>query len=182
MATKGNDPLREELRSSQVYHVLKGSNIPVAGKIAQGLDRAAQGLDQVVEGFSTGTRPSGGNRGGHPYQAPPPAWQAPSQTPPQQRTAPQNTGYRPPQTGPSNVGKPAAVTITVTLRGDSPNRDNGRSRRRDLSSPSRLPEQDRQGGPFLLRGGRLGLPKRRSISLPAEMQASRLFPTSLRCL
>lgn len=104
MATKGNDPLREELRSSQVYHVLKGSNIPVAGKIAQGLDRAAQGLDQVVEGFSTGTRPSGGNRAGHPYQAPPPAWQAPSQTPPQQRTAPQNTGYRPPQTGPSNVG------------------------------------------------------------------------------
>lgn len=117
MATKGNDPLREELRSSQVYNVLKGASIPVAGKIAQGLDRAAQGLDQVVGGFTTGTRP-GGNGAGHPYQTPPPSWQPPRQTPPQQRTAPQNTGYRPPQAGPVNGnGKPGGYYYSYAQGG-----------------------------------------------------------------
>lgn len=104
MEKKGNDPLREELRSSQVYHVLKGSGIPVAGKIAQGLDKAAQGLDQVVGGFASGARPNTGNRAGHPYQTPPPAWQPPTQAPPQQRTAPRSAGYQPPRTAPTNGG------------------------------------------------------------------------------
>ena len=88
MDKKGNDPLREELRSSQVYHVLKGSGIPVAGKIAQGLDKAAQGLDQVVEGFSAGVKSNRGAGAGHPYRQSPPVWQAPPQQRPPQTAQP----------------------------------------------------------------------------------------------
>ena len=48
MDKRGNDPLQEELRSSQVYKTLKGSGIPMAGKLAEGLGKAAQGLDQAL--------------------------------------------------------------------------------------------------------------------------------------
>ena len=103
MDKKGNDPLREELRSSQVYHVLKGSGIPVAGKIAQGLDKAAQGLDQVVEGFSAGVKSNSGAGAGHPYRQSPPVWQAPPQQRPPQTAQPprgtaagNGTGYQAP--------------------------------------------------------------------------------------
>ena len=41
MDKRGNDPLQEELRSSQVYKTLKGSGIPMAGKLAEGLGKAA---------------------------------------------------------------------------------------------------------------------------------------------
>ena len=87
MEKKGND-LQEELRSSQVYKVLTGSGIPVAGKIAQGLGKAAQGLDQAL---NLGGNTAQGRNTGHPYQAPPTQgyYQAP----------PQNGGYRPPQQG-----------------------------------------------------------------------------------
>ena len=87
MEKKGND-LQEELRSSQVYKVLTGSGIPVAGKIAQGLGKAAQGLDQAL---NLGGNNAQGRNTGHPYQAPPTQgyYQAP----------PQNGGYRPPQQG-----------------------------------------------------------------------------------
>ena len=87
MEKKGND-LQEELRSSQVYKVLTGSGIPVAGKIAQGLGKAAQGLDQAL---NLGGNTAQGRNTGHPYQAPPTRgyYQAP----------PQNGGYRPPQQG-----------------------------------------------------------------------------------
>ena len=76
MDKRGNDPLQEELRSSQVYKTLKGSGIPMAGKLAEGLGKAAQGLDQAL---NLG-RGSGQAQGGHPYQAPP-----------------QQSAYRPPQ-------------------------------------------------------------------------------------
>ncbi len=87
MEKKGND-LQEELRSSQVYKVLTGSGIPVAGKIAQGLGKAAQGLDQAL---NLGGNTAQGRNTGHPYQAPPTQgyYQAP----------PQNGGYRPSQQG-----------------------------------------------------------------------------------
>lgn len=72
MEKKGNDSLREELRSSQVYNVLKGSGIPVAGKIADGLDKATQGLGQVVDGFASGVRSgTSGNPGGTLIRSPP---------------------------------------------------------------------------------------------------------------
>ena len=80
MEKKGNDSLQEELRSSQVYHVLTGSGIPLAGKIAQGLGAAAQGLDQAL---NMGKNPGSGNAG-HPYQAPP--QNGPYQAPPYQNT------------------------------------------------------------------------------------------------
>lgn len=67
MDKRGNDPLQEELRSSQVYKTLKGSGIPMAGKLAEGLGKAAQGLDQAL---NLGRGP-GQAQGGHPYQAPP---------------------------------------------------------------------------------------------------------------
>ena len=76
MDKRGNDPLQEELRSSQVYKTLKGSGIPMAGKLAEGLGKAAQGLDQAL---NLGRGP-GQAQGGHPYQAPP-----------------QQSAYRPPQ-------------------------------------------------------------------------------------
>lgn len=113
MDKKGYDPLQEEFRSSQVYNVLKGSGIPVAGKIADGLDKATQGLDQVVGGFASGgNSTSRGAQTGHPYQAPPK--QAGYQVPPRQ-TPPQNgwnqqaqtntANYRPPQGAYQNNGK-----------------------------------------------------------------------------
>ena len=49
MEKKGND-LQEEPRSSQVYKVLTGSGIPVAGKIAQGLGKAAAGAGPALSG------------------------------------------------------------------------------------------------------------------------------------
>ena len=68
MDKRENQPLQEELRSSQVYRTLKSSGIPMAGKLAEGLGKAAQGLDQALNlGKSGGPGP-----GGHPYQAPPP--------------------------------------------------------------------------------------------------------------
>ncbi len=114
MDQKGNRPLQEELHSSQVYRTLTGSGIPLAGKIAQGLGKAAQGIDQAIGNFS-----QPGNQGtGHPYrpsqpgngtgqtQAPSqgtggqaPQWRAPQGTPyqaqsnsRQQGTPPQNNG------------------------------------------------------------------------------------------
>ena len=96
MEKKGNDSLQEELRSSQVYHVLTGSGIPLAGKIAQGLGAAAQGLDQAL---NMGKNPGSGNAG-HPYQAPP--QNGPYQAPPYQ-----NTYREPPQTAQTRQTPPS---------------------------------------------------------------------------
>ena len=96
MEKKGNDSLQEELRSSQVYHVLTGSGIPLAGKIAQGLGAAAQGLDQAL---NMGKNPGSGNAG-HPYQAPP--QNGPYQAPPHQ-----NTYREPPQTAQTRQAPPS---------------------------------------------------------------------------
>ena len=94
MKKQGNDPLQEELRSSQIYKTLTGSGIPMAGKIAQGLGKAAQGLDQAL---NLG-RNAGHNAGnGHPYQAPPAGG---TYRPPTQGTYP-----GPQQTAPPNRGK-----------------------------------------------------------------------------
>ena len=68
MDKRENQPLQEELRSSQVYRTLKSSGIPMAGKLAEGLGKAAQGLDQALNLGKNG----GPGPGGHPYQAPPP--------------------------------------------------------------------------------------------------------------
>ena len=113
MDKKGYDPLQEEFRSSQVYNVLKGSGIPVAGKIADGLDKATQGLDQVVGGFASGgNSTSRGAQTGHPYQASPKqaGYQVPpKQTPPQngwnQQAQTNTANYRPPQGAYQNNGK-----------------------------------------------------------------------------
>lgn len=109
MDKKGNDPLREEFRSSQVYNVLKGSGIPVAGKIADGLDKATQGLDQVVSGFASGVKSGGGNQNGHPYQpsqrtnGSAPSGQGTSQTGWGQPNPSQGANYQaPPNTPPYN--------------------------------------------------------------------------------
>ena len=96
MKKNGNDPLQEELRSSQVYKLLTGSGMPVAGKIAQGLGKAAQGLDQAVESLFSNGRAGTGN---HPYQAPPQqnayrgASQAGQAPPSQGASQTQNDGY-----------------------------------------------------------------------------------------
>ena len=113
MDKKGYDPLQEEFRSSQVYNVLKGSGIPVAGKIADGLDKATQGLDQVVGGFASGgNSTSRGAQTGHPYQASPKqaGYQVPpKQNPPQngwnQQAQTNTANYRPPQGAYQNNGK-----------------------------------------------------------------------------
>lgn len=96
MDKRGNDPLQEELRSSQVYKTLKGSGIPMAGKLAEGLGKAAQGLDQAL---NLG-RGSGQAQGGHPYQAPP---QQSAYRPPQ-NTA--QTRQAPPPSGSAQPGGP----------------------------------------------------------------------------
>lgn len=96
MDKRGNDPLQEELRSSQVYKTLKGSGIPMAGKLAEGLGKAAQGLDQAL---NLG-RGSGQAQGGHPYQAPP---QQSAYRPPQNTT---QTRQAPPPSGSAQPGGP----------------------------------------------------------------------------
>lgn len=96
MDKRGNDPLQEELRSSQVYKTLKGSGIPMAGKLAEGLGKAAQGLDQAL---NLGRGP-GQAQGGHPYQAPP---QQSAYRPPQNTT---QTRQAPPPSGSAQPGGP----------------------------------------------------------------------------
>ena len=66
MDKRENQPLQEELRSSQVYRTLKSSGIPMAGKLAEGLGKAAQGLDQALNLGKNGAA----GPGGHPYQPP----------------------------------------------------------------------------------------------------------------
>ena len=62
MNQKGNDPLWEEVRSSQVYKTLKDVGLPLAGKLADGLGKAAQGLDQAINSPGSSSRPD------HPYR------------------------------------------------------------------------------------------------------------------
>ena len=62
MNQKGNDPLWEEVRSSQVYKTLKDVGLPLAGKLADGLGKAAQGLDQAINSPGSSSRPN------HPYR------------------------------------------------------------------------------------------------------------------
>ena len=50
MTNKNERPVEEELRSSQVYRTLTGSGIPLAGKLAQSLGKAAQGVDSALTG------------------------------------------------------------------------------------------------------------------------------------
>ena len=61
MNQKGNDPLWEEVRSSQVYKTLKDVGLPLAGKLADSLGKAAQGLDQAINS-------PGSSRPNHPYR------------------------------------------------------------------------------------------------------------------
>lgn len=117
MKKQGNDPLQEELRSSQIYKTLTGSGIPMAGKIAQGLGKAAQGLDQAL---NLG-RNAGHNAGnGHPYQAPPAGgtYRPPTQGtyPGPQQTAPPQQGQSGPQGGaapPASGKNPGSSGQTV---------------------------------------------------------------------
>ena len=62
MNQKGNDPLWEEVRSSQVYKTLKDVGLPLAGKLADSLGKAAQGLDQAINSPGSSSRPN------HPYR------------------------------------------------------------------------------------------------------------------
>lgn len=63
MNNRGKSPLEEELRSSQVYQTLTSSGSYVAGKIAQGLGKAAGEIDKVVKssGHPGSSVPPGGN-------------------------------------------------------------------------------------------------------------------------
>ena len=70
MEKRGNDPLQEELRSSQVYHVLTGlGHSPWRGSWPRAWARPLlKGLDQAL---NLGREPGSQAQGGHPYQAPP---------------------------------------------------------------------------------------------------------------
>lgn len=48
MDKKTNNRVEEEFRSSHIYKVLKGSGIPAADAVAQGLNKAAAGIDGAV--------------------------------------------------------------------------------------------------------------------------------------
>lgn len=127
MNQKGNDPLWEELRSSHVYKTLKDVGIPLAGKLADGLGKAAQGLNQAVNSPGNSRpngpyRPSGGQAVGQQPGSPQgngnPAGGA-QQTagpgvngyyhyscpPGQQTRPPQAQQAQPPQTPPFQAGK-----------------------------------------------------------------------------
>lgn len=106
MNQHGNKPLEEEYRSSQVYKTLTGAG---AGKLAEGLGRAAAGIDGAINGFAAGmkggTRHPYGNPGAQPRPAPPPTNKVPPgyrqqhvyKQPPQQTPPPTNKvppGYR----------------------------------------------------------------------------------------
>ena len=93
MNQKGNDPLWEEVRSSQVYKTLKDVGLPLAGKLADGLGKAAQGLDQAINSPGSSRpdhpyRPSGGPQPGGPQPGGP---QQPGSTGP---TVQQPTGQQ----------------------------------------------------------------------------------------
>lgn len=45
---QNNRPVENEYRSSQMYKTLTGSGIPAAGKLAEGLGKAAAGMDQAL--------------------------------------------------------------------------------------------------------------------------------------
>lgn len=112
---KNNQSLENEYRSSQLYKTLKGSGIPAADQIAQGLGKAAQGLDAALDTASAAMnrkappqapQPTTAFRGNkHPYQY---TYSAGPQTRP-----PQNQQPQPPrQTGPrtaQTARKPAGV-------------------------------------------------------------------------
>lgn len=67
MNNNTNKNVEEEFRSSQIYRTLKGSGIPVADKIAQGLGKAAAGIDGALEGFSSPVKQNAAKPGGY-YQ------------------------------------------------------------------------------------------------------------------
>ncbi len=129
MEQKGNRPIEEEYRSSQVYKRLTGAG---AGRLAEGIGRAAAELDGVINGFSSGVKSGGAARpaGGHPY-APPPTNKVPpgyrqqqaqkkgAPPPPTNKVPPQYKppapAYRPPrartwQTAPQPARRPQGVT------------------------------------------------------------------------
>lgn len=106
MNQHGNKPLEEEYRSSQVYKTLTGAG---AGKLAEGLGRAAAGIDGAINGFAAGMKGGArhpyGNPGAQPRPAPPPTNKVPPgyrqqhvyKQPPQQTPPPTNKvppGYR----------------------------------------------------------------------------------------
>lgn len=62
-----NKNMEEEFRSSQIYRTLKGSGIPAADKIAQGLGKAAAGLDGALGEVSSAVKQSTAKPGGY-YQ------------------------------------------------------------------------------------------------------------------
>ncbi len=71
MDNHGSKRVEEEFRSSQIYKTLKGSGIPAADKLAEGLGNAvegiAQGLDSALGGISSGAKRGAGKPGGY-YQ------------------------------------------------------------------------------------------------------------------
>lgn len=58
MNNKTNRNVEEELRSSQLYKILKGSGIPAADAVAQGLNKAAAGIDGAIDEISGSVRQS----------------------------------------------------------------------------------------------------------------------------
>lgn len=95
MTNKNDRPVEEELRSSQVYKTLAGSGIPLAGKLAQGLDKAAQGVDSALTGVfpvvKKAARSAVYRQAG--WQQPPSGQAQPGQPYAQQGQNPQNTQY-----------------------------------------------------------------------------------------
>ncbi|MGI6254348.1 MAG: 5-bromo-4-chloroindolyl phosphate hydrolysis family protein [Acutalibacter sp.] len=120
MNQKGNDPLWQELRSSQVYKTLKDVGIPLAGKLADGLGKAAQELDQAVNTPRRSTGPNG------PYQPSP----GPQVNGPQARTGGQQTGgpqVYGAQSGAQAPGQQTAGTQPGASRNSGPQTSDPRS-------------------------------------------------------
>ena len=85
MNQHGNKPLEEEYRSSQVYKTLTGAG---AGKLAEGLGRAAAGIDGAINGFAAGMKGGARHPYGNPGAQPPPAPPPPPKVPPGNRPPP----------------------------------------------------------------------------------------------
>ena len=184
MNQKGNDPLWEEVRSSQVYKTLKDVGLPLAGKLADGLGKAAQGLDQAINSPGSSSRPNGPYR---PFGGPQPGGQQPGgpqqsgstgptvqQPTGQQTRSSQGNGSQAAggQTAGPAASRPRLATATITTaipKGSrsslpSPSLSRPVRLRRPLSRrgrPSARPQPIGQRQPDKQRGSRLRPPGRR---------------------
>lgn len=58
MNNRINKNVEEEFRSSQIYKILKGSGVPAANAVAQGLNKAAAGIDGAINEISGSVKQS----------------------------------------------------------------------------------------------------------------------------